>query len=262
MRKTVIKSSRKQGKILNVGLNSTSTRGVLSFVRDSLARGYKFWISTPNPEIVLQAQDDRNLFKALETSDMAIPDGVGLTYAARFLSQPGINLIKGRELFIELIKLANKKGWKVFLLGGGTGVAKDAALNLRKNFKKVRIAFFQGPFLNKEAQPRTFKDITIEKDTVAQINYFKPQLLFVAFGAPKQEKWVYKNLSKLDVGGAMVVGGTLDYIAGKADLPPKWARKNFEWLWRLLSQPRRFPRILRATVVFPWKVFLSKVKKA
>jgi N-acetylglucosaminyldiphosphoundecaprenol N-acetyl-beta-D-mannosaminyltransferase len=262
MRKMTIKSSRKQGKILSVGLNSTSTSSVLSFVRDSLARGYKFSISTPNPEIVLQAQDDLNLLKALEAADLAIPDGVGLTYAARFLGQPVINLIKGRELFIELIKLANKKGWKVFLLGGGTGVAKGAAINLRKNFKRVRIAFFQGPTINKEAQPETVEDISKEKDAIAQVNEFKPQLLFVAFGAPKQEKWVYNNLPKLDVGGAMVVGGTLAYIAGRAHLPPKWARKNFEWLWRLVSQPSRFPRILRATVVFPWKVFLSKVKKA
>lgn len=287
-------SFRKQGKILSIGLNSTSKAQVLAFVRDSITRGYKFWISTPNPEIILAAQKDLELHKALESSDLAIPDGIGLAQAATFISLPlpknhlirffislfqgvtvglatffnkewllsSLRIIKGRELFIELIKLASKKRWKVFLLGGEPSIAKSAGLNLRKSFKRVRIAYAQGPRLNFIGEPASARDRVSQEEAVAQINEFNPQLLFVAFGAPKQEKWVDKHLPKLKVGGAMVVGGALDYMAGKAQLSPKWAEGGFEWLWRLFTQPWRVGRIFRATVLFPWKVFLSKLKSA
>jgi len=255
---------RKYGKILNTGLNSTSKSKVLAFVRDSIYRGYKFWISTPNPEIILAAEKDHQLHKALENSDLAIPDGVGLLFAAKFLGLGEIKIIKGREMFIELIKLASNKGWKVFLLGGKPGYAKSAGLNLRKTFKGVRIAYAQGPQINSNGDPDSLEDIENQKDAIAQINEYQPQLLFVAFGAanPKQEKWIYKNLPKLKIGGAMGVGGTLDYLAGKAPLPPKWAEGTFEWLWRLYTQPWRFGRIIRAIILFPWKVFLSRLKSA
>jgi N-acetylglucosaminyldiphosphoundecaprenol N-acetyl-beta-D-mannosaminyltransferase len=258
-RKTA-KTSLKQGKILKISLNSTSRAQVLAFVRDSIARGYKFWISTPNPEIILQAERDDELAKAIEDSDIAIPDGVGLIYAAKFLGLPKINLIKGREMFMDLVALASKKGWKIFLLGGGPGVAKEAGQNLRKTFKKVRIAVSSGPTYNKEGEPVNLKGLSVHKETLAQINEFAPDLLFVAFGAPKQEKWVFKNLPRLKVGGAMVVGGTFDYIAGKATLPPKWmAKAGLEWLWRLMIQPTRFVRIIKATIIFPLKVLLSRL---
>jgi N-acetylglucosaminyldiphosphoundecaprenol N-acetyl-beta-D-mannosaminyltransferase len=253
---------RKYGKILNTGLNSTSTEKVLAFVRDSVSRGYKFWISTPNPEIILAAQKDPELHKALENSDLAIPDGVGLLFAARFLGMGEIKIIKGREMFMDLIQLASKRGWKVFLLGGAPGVAKTAGLNLRKTFKGVRMAYFSGPKLNSRAEPVGEADFKAEKETIAQINEFKPQILFVAFGAPKQEKWIYKHIEELKIGGAMVIGGTIDYLAGIAPLPPKWAEGSLEWFWRLITQPRRIGRVLRATILFPWKVFLSRLKAA
>ena len=283
---------RKYGKILNTGLNSTSTGKVLAFVRDSVSRGYKFWISTPNPEIISLAEKDPELHKALENSDLAIPDGIGLAQAAKFLSlgapknlfirllvllfqgaavglatffkkewlTSSLKIIKGRELFIELIKLASKKRWRVFLLGGEPSVAKSAGLNLRKSFKIVRIAYAQGPRLNFRGEPASERDRVSQEEVVSQINEFKPHLLFVAFGAPKQEKWVDKHLPKLKVGGAMVVGGTIDYLAGEAELPPKWMEEaGLEWVWRLIRQPWRVKRIFMAFPTFPLKVFWYKL---
>jgi N-acetylglucosaminyldiphosphoundecaprenol N-acetyl-beta-D-mannosaminyltransferase len=83
----------------------------------------------------------------------------------------------------------------------------------------------------------------------------------VAFGNPKQEIWLYKNLAKLRVGGAMAVGGTFRYIAGMSKLPPKWMEKiGLEWLWRLFTEPRRLGRVFRAVVVFSIKVSLYKLR--
>jgi N-acetylglucosaminyldiphosphoundecaprenol N-acetyl-beta-D-mannosaminyltransferase len=128
------------------------------------------------------------------------------------------------------------------------------------SLKKIKIESAGGPFLDKEARPISKDDALIEKEVVKAINKFRPHLLFVAFGAPKQEKWAYKWLDKLEVGGVMVVGGAFDFIAGRAKLPPEWMEKaGLEWLWRLLHQPRRLGRIFVATIVFPVRVFWTKL---
>jgi N-acetylglucosaminyldiphosphoundecaprenol N-acetyl-beta-D-mannosaminyltransferase len=253
--------ARKQAKILGIGVNSTSKTRVLRFVRNCLAQGAKFFIITPNPEQIMLAQKDKKFAKILNSADLALPDGIGLVWAAKFLRLPGPRkVIKGREMFLELIKLANKKTWKVFLLGGREKVAEKTKNNLEKSFKKVKIRVTEGPNLDNEAKPVTKEDSLIEKDVMNLINKFKPHLLFVAFGAPKQEKWVYKWLEKLECGGVMVVGGTFDYLAGSVSLPPKWIGKlGFEWLWRLICQPWRFKRIFRSVIIFPLKVFWSKL---
>jgi N-acetylglucosaminyldiphosphoundecaprenol N-acetyl-beta-D-mannosaminyltransferase len=253
-------SERKYGRILDIPLNSTSVVKVLAFVRDSLARRRKFYIVTPNPEIVLLAQKDPLLKRALTLADIAVPDGVGLSYASSFLGLGKLNPIKGRELFMELVTLANKKGWNIFLMGGEEGIAEKVAQNLSKGFKSVKIAFSPGARYNLEGEPINEVEKGIERETLEKLNEFKPELLFVGLGAPKQEKWILRNLKNLNIGGAMAVGGTLDYIAGKASLPPKRAEKRFEWLYRLYKEPKRVKRIFRAVIVFPLRILVERLK--
>lgn len=286
------KTERKYDKILNVELNSTSMTKVLAFVRDSLGRRKKFSIVTPNPEIILAAGGDKDLADAINKASLAIPDGIGLSQAARFLSLPAprnilfrapvcflqglwvglatflarnwvqeaLPIIKGRKLFMELIKLANKKGWRVFFLGGEKGEARGAGERLRRSFKRLRIAYFQGPMLNADAVPVGEADRDIQRESVEQINEFKPDILFVGFGASKQEKWLMKWLVSLDVGGAMVVGGTFRYFSGDAELPPEWMEEyGLEWVWRLITEPWRIKRVLTAFPIFPLKVFWYKL---
>ena len=287
--------SRKQAKILGIKLDSTSRAQVLRFVRSRLARarsGMPFFIVTSNPEIVMQAQKDRKLAEILNSADLVLPDGTGLAQAAKFLSLPApkprvvrtlillvqgalvglatffrrdwlfhsLNLIKGREIFLEFCKLANKKGWRVFLLGGKNGVAEETKQVLKCNLKRIEIEALDGPMLNLAANPVSKKDKKMEDQAVSAINKFKPHLLFIAFGAPKQEKWLSKWLSKLDVGGVMTVGGTFNYLAGCSKLPPAQMEKiGLEWLWRLIVEPWRFRRVLRAFPIFPLKVFWFKL---
>lgn len=255
------KTSRKFGQILNIGITSTSKAKVLAFVRDSISHRSKFFIVTPNPEIILGAQEDERLFKALNSSDLSLPDGVGLGFAGHFLGLPSFNLIKGREMFLDLVKLANKKHWKIFLLGGKSNEAQAAAEVLSRSLKGIKIDYDKGPVLNNSGEPVSQSDIAEEKNTIAMINKFAPQILFVGFGAPKQEKWTAKWYRELNIGGAMVVGGTFNYISGKASLPPKWMEEaGLEWLWRLITQPWRASRIFKAVVIFPLKVLLYKLK--
>jgi N-acetylglucosaminyldiphosphoundecaprenol N-acetyl-beta-D-mannosaminyltransferase len=249
------KKDLKVGQILGINVNSTSASSVLMSVEQFISDNVKFYIVTPNPELVLMAQKIPNLKLALNSADIAVADGVGLKIA-----NPSLNIIKGRELFVDLIKLANKNNWKVFLLGGLNDEAELTAKKLRIYNLQCKIEYNEGPKLNNNAEPKTKEDKKIEDDSIEQINKFKPDLLFVAFGNPKQEIWIHKNLSRLNIGGAMAVGGTFRYIAGTSKLPPKWmARCGLEWLYRVITEPKRIGRIFRAVVVFPIRLLLSKL---
>ena len=287
-------SVRKQGIMFNIRLDSTSRSKVLAYVRDFINKKRKFYVVTPNPEIFLMAQEDKSLLNAINGATLALPDGVGLAMADRFLKLTapknilikipagilqgigvglsifvnkkwllsGLNILKGREVFMDLVSLANKRGWKTFLLGGKGSEAQDVVEKLKLNYKKVKFEYAPGPTLNDEAKPVSESDIKMQNDVIYRINNFKPQLLFVAFGAPKQEKWIYEWLPKLDIGGAMVVGGAFSYIAGHSKLPPKWMEGiGLEWVWRLIAEPWRAGRIIKASIVFPWKVFLYKLSQ-
>jgi N-acetylglucosaminyldiphosphoundecaprenol N-acetyl-beta-D-mannosaminyltransferase len=284
---------RKYVKILGINVTSTSADRVLSLVRSRIKENKKFYIVTPNPEIVLAAQKDLKLAMTLNKASISLVDGVGLSQASKFLTLPAPRFtlmrlvicliqgfavglatffaknwlyselapIKGRRMFLDLIRLANKKGWKVFFLGGRSDEASEAARKLKQSYKKIRIGSSAGPILNRGAEPLTSDEVIEEKRVVKQINDYQPDLLFIGMEAPKQEKWLGKWLPKLNVGGAMVVGGTFRYIAGYSPLPPKWlANSGLEWIWRLLTEPYRLRRIINAWPVFPVKVFLYKMR--
>lgn len=254
---------QKHEKILGVRVNSTSTASVLRKVSAHLAKKTKFFVVTPNPEIVLASQADPLLRKILNSANLSLPDGVGLKFANLILNSRSLKTIHGRKVFNEILSLANKKSWKIFLLGGENWVNQKAVLFLREKFPKINISGAGGPNLDKDAVPVSERDIEVVKETIDRINRFGPDILFVGLGAPKQEKFIYKWLPKLNVRGAMVIGGALDYLAGKYPLPPKFMENlELEWLWRLITQPWRVVRIIKATLVFLFVVVLAKFKRS
>lgn len=251
-------NAQKLAQIMEIKVNSSSVDSVLTGVENLISHNSIFYIVTPNPELVLASQTDSKLKKALNGATFSIPDGVGLKIA-----DPKLKIIKGRELFLDLVKLADRKKWKVFLLGGLNNEAELAANKLQERYKDIKILSDQGPRLNNRAGPLVEEDVEIEEKVIGNINKFAPELLFVAFGNPKQEIWIHQNLPKLNIGGAMAVGGTLRYVAGQSILPPKWmAQIGLEWLWRLVTEPKRIGRIFRAVIIFPLKFFIYKIKNS
>lgn len=262
MKKNTKKTKQKDqkfGRILGINVLSTTIPSVLARVESLISCSSKFSIVTPNPELILMAQKVPNLKNALNSADLPIPDGVGLYFAYKFLYGKPLNIIPGRRLFLELIKLATNKSWKVFLLGGLDNEADLATRQLVSLYPNILISSSKGPHLDENAEPASEVDRKLQSDVVDRINSFKPQLLFVAFGNPKQEIWIMKNAKKLNAKCIMAVGGTFRYVAGLASLPPKWMESvGLEWFWRLIHEPSRVGRIFNAVVVFPLKVFWSK----
>ena len=246
----------KNKQILGVKVHSTSRRRVLKFVTIACKDRYKFFIVTPNPVIIVEAQKYKELLLALNSADIAVPDGVGLKLAGDF------KIIKGRQLMLDLFNLANRQKLKIFLLGSNKKTI-DKSLNLvSKSYQGIMVRGSSGPKINKLAQTISKADKRLEQEALKAINNFRPGILFVAFGAPKQEIWVKNHLKELNVGGVMVVGGALDYFAGTAKVPPNFVSQiGLEWLWRLFYQPKRLKRIFNAVVVFPWLVLKERLNK-
>lgn len=218
--------------ILGVKISKVDYQSAMKAVERFLGDSKKRYIVTPNPEFIVRAQKDRQFCQILNRADLAVPDGAGLRVGTR---------VTGTDLMIRLCELAAKKGYSIFLLGGRNGAAEEAAKRLKMRFANLNIVG------------------TCEGDSPEGI--IAADFLFVAYGAPKQERWIAENLSQIPVKVAMGVGGAFDFIAGKRKRAPRLLRRlGLEWLWRLVQEPQRLPRILNAAVKFPLLVFLHKFK--
>lgn len=253
----------KQRNIFGIKINITNKQEVLDFVNSRLDSKEKFYIVTPNPENVLIAKDDWLLKKAIVHSTLSIPDGIGLKFAFKYLYGLPLEIIKGRELFLDIIKIADDRKLKVYLFGGEYHEAEKAKHVLEKTCKNIIFKTnYQFPQYDKNCQPISEIDRKLHKRIVGSIKMFEPDFIFVAMNTPKQEKWIFRNFFRLKATGAMAVGGTFNYIAGNMKLPPRWMEKlGLEWVYRLIQEPKRLKRILNAFPIFPWKVFMWKLRK-
>lgn len=239
--------------VLGVKITSTDMEEVLLEIQwrlmpkwPSRPKERPFWIVTANPEIVLAASEDAAYKNVINSADLVVADGVGLRLAAAKLK-----IVRGRELVEKLLG----QGYKVFFLGGQGGVAQKMVDKYGGEASEGS-QDIKSEILNPNSQINTNDQI------LNRINKYKPDILLVAYGAPWQEKWIEQNLDKLDVKVVMGVGGTFDYLTDKTVLPPKWmAAIGMEWLWRALHDPKHWKRVWRAVVVFPWKVFRSKMSQ-
>lgn len=237
-------------KILDVKIDEFTFTQVMTKITTFLKSRKLHQIVTVNPEFVLAAQKDIDFKNVLNNSDLSVPDGFGLKIGAWILGKKIGERLTGVDLTWELAKLASKNGFSIFFLGAAPGVAKKAALNIKKVYPSCKIAGY-------------YAGTPEEKGIVDKINHSNADILFVAFGAPKQDKFIYQNRTKLKVKIAIGIGGTFDYISGIIPRAPLWMRKiGLEWLYRLIKQPKRASRIFRAVIIFPLTVFFSRFIKS
>jgi N-acetylglucosaminyldiphosphoundecaprenol N-acetyl-beta-D-mannosaminyltransferase len=234
--------------ILNVPIDHTSYTDVVARATEWMSGDVCRLVFTPNPEMVVAAQKNPAFMSAMQSSDLNPPDGSGLILAAR-LRGVKLNRVTGVDAAEYLIAAAAKNNWRIYLLGGGRGVAAAAATKLSTHYKGLDITISDLGFLVDRVGSSSQTN-----QVLADISAHRSHLLLVALGAPKQELWLTQNraaLSRAGVKVAMGIGGAFDYWAGTARRAPKAIRSlGLEWLWRLFTQPRRLGRILRATFVF------------
>ena len=202
-------------------------------------------VVTVNPEIIIAAQRDEEFKRVLNEAALSLPDGVGVLWAARYLGHPLRERVTGVDTMERLAALAARRGWRLFLLGAAPGVAAGAAARLEEKNPGLIVA---GSYAGSPAP-------AAEEEILARIGAAQAQILFVAYGAPWQDKWIYRLRARLGVAVAMGVGGAFDFIAGAAPRAPRWLQNlGLEWLHRLSHQPWRWRRML-ALPQFVWLVW-------
>src|SRR3989344_6959928 len=234
-------------KILGVGITNSTKEKILEYILKSLEKkDKKLFVVTPNPEFLVLANKDSGFRKVLNNADLALPDGVGVIFAGRILGNSFEERVTGVDLMNDLIFHVAKKPITVGFLGGRDGVAEKTAECLQKKHPKLKIGFIgeEWPDDSSKYNVASIKYEKTEKGTngIRATKYMlhATDILFVAFGAPKQEMWINENLQNLPVKVAIGVGGAFDYISGKTPRAPLFLRSiGFEWLYRLVIQPWR-----------------------
>lgn len=205
-------------------------------------------IFTPNPEIVMMAQKDLEYKNILADGDLVIPDGIGIIMASKIKKLGLEKRLPGIEMMERILKYCNNAKKSIYLLGSSVENVKNAAANIKEAYPNITVAGYHSGYF----------DDAEELKIVDNINEVKPDILFVAMGAPKQEKWMYKYRKILNVNVAMGVGGAVDVWSGAVKRAPRLFRKiGLEWLHRIVTNPKR---IFRSFVLpqFLLKVLLSK----
>lgn len=210
-------------------------------------------VFTPNPEQLVMAEEDQDFNKTLLQADILVPDGMGLVWASKILAKNSADVIKeripGRFVVASLLRFASREKLSVLLIGG-----RDYSTTKEVTVEGATISWLEG--YEKVIEPSPIEEQTL----LENLRKIKPDLVFVAFGAPHQEKWLVAHKKILQQSGvkvAMAVGGSFDYLLGKVPLPPDFMSKNgLEWLFRLITQPWRWRRQLKLInfVILVWKM--------
>ncbi|HNZ86151.1 MAG TPA: WecB/TagA/CpsF family glycosyltransferase [bacterium] len=242
--------------ILTVNIDNINYEKTLEKIQEFINDDKQHYIVTPNPEIILKAAKDLKYRMILNNADLSLPDGFGIILASIFLGNPIYTRVTGSDLSNRLFKLANDKQYKIFLLGGMGDSAQTAKTKLELKYKDIKVVGATSGFEN-------IKDIKAEENEsiINSINNSGAQILFVGYGAPFQEQWIFDNLSKMqNVKVALGIGGVIDFASGYATRAPKIFRCiGMEWFWRLITEPYRIDRIFNAVVIFSWNVLKWKI---
>ncbi|OPY83130.1 MAG: putative N-acetylmannosaminyltransferase [Smithella sp. PtaU1.Bin162] len=237
-------------KILNIWVDPLSREEAIARVSGYLKNGKRpHAIFASNPEKNFSVPADPDLYKVYKEADILLPDGVGVVYAARLLHNRTFSRIPGSEFIFNVCQLAAKEGYGVFVYGAREDVNAGAVKSLRKRFQGLRIVGRANGYEN-------------HLDALERINASKAEILFIALGSPKQEKWFSDFRSELKyVKVVQGIGGTLDTITGAVKRAPHfWCRHNLEWLYRLITDPRRISR-QKVLPIFAGLVLLEKSKQ-
>lgn len=212
------------------------------------------FVVTVNPEIVVQSIMDPEFRKILAASSINTADGVGISWAIQRLYNQKVERITGSDSFLDICRLCATHNESVFLYGAMPDVASNTVQYLRKHIPELSIQDFYSP--SRPLIP--FEELPFD----TQYYLKRASVIFVALGAPNQEKWIYNNLDKLPKCKLIIgIGGSFDFVSGHVRRAPSWVCKiGMEWVYRLARQPARWRRMLRLPV-FALNVMLLKISE-
>lgn len=241
-------------QILGITISTLSRNDLLLTIKTHLTSQHNItpvFITTINPEIIMHAQHDTSFAHILNTSSIQTADGIGVIWAARYLHGIHLERITGIDLMIDIAQHAAQASQSIFLLGAQEGIAEKAAYSLQQQIPRLHMieTYAGNPLCDFNKLPQAVQE-----------KIKRAHIIFVAYGAPHQEQWIYRNLPHLSTCKiAIGVGGAFNFIAGKIKRAPLWLQKlGLEWLYRLYQEPWRIQRMSKLPF-FVAKVIRAKI---
>ncbi len=222
--------------MLGVAFDAVTMDEALARIEAMVASGQPHYVVTPNVDFLVQARRDAELRRILLEASLVLCDGTPLVWTSRWLGNPLPERVAGADLAPRLIARAAQKNWRLFLLGATPEANAEAAARLRAQYPSLALAgHYSPPF-----SPLHEMD---HDDIARRIRAARPDILFVSFGCPKQEKWIARHYQALGVPVCLGVGAVIDFLAGRVSRAPRWMQRGgLEWLYRLAQEPRRLFR--------------------
>jgi N-acetylglucosaminyldiphosphoundecaprenol N-acetyl-beta-D-mannosaminyltransferase len=237
--------------------NCSSDQVCSSIIAHALAQGKPSYVITPNAQHIVLLEKERRLQQIYDHADLVVADGISILMAARLYGRALKERVAGVDIFKQLCGMAAEAGLHVFLLGGRPGSAELAADALLAAHPNLRCTTYC-PALGFE------QDEVALAETAQAVRDAQPDILFVAFGAPKQEYWIYDHGLQLSVPVCIGVGGSFEIVGGVIPRAPQWAQNiGCEWLYRLCREPRRmWRRYLIGNLEFASIVVRQRIRRS
>jgi N-acetylglucosaminyldiphosphoundecaprenol N-acetyl-beta-D-mannosaminyltransferase len=221
--------------ILGMRVDCVSPAETLTAIDQFVALKTPHHIVTADASMVVTARHDPELHAIIDAADLVTPDGAGILWASRLFGTPIPHRVSGVDLVGELCRLSPSKGYRLFFFGSGPRVAEEAAVKMRAHFPGTQIVGTRDGYFSAEQEP----------EIVAQIQATQADIVLVALGIPKQEKWIAKHKAELGASVLIGVGGSFDVFSGRVKRAPLIMQRNgFEWLYRLLQNPKKINKVL------------------
>ncbi|MGO8670890.1 MAG: WecB/TagA/CpsF family glycosyltransferase [Capsulimonadaceae bacterium] len=221
-------------RLLGLRVDCVAPDAALVQIEDYIASRTPRHVVTADASMVVIAKSDPELESIVDNADMVTADGSGILWAARRLRLAIREKVSGVDLVAELSRLSAEKGYRLYFLGAAPQVAEQAAANLAARYPGVQIVGTHDGYFTAEQ----------EHGVVEEIAALKPDVLFVAMGIPKQEKWISRHKERLGVPVSLGIGGSFDVYAGRVRRAPLWMQRNgLEWLYRLCADPKKITKV-------------------
>ncbi|BBM86901.1 WecB/TagA/CpsF family glycosyltransferase [Candidatus Uabimicrobium amorphum] len=247
-----VKISRDYINIFGILIRNVTMDEAIEEIMDVMDGSEKKQFCFVNPDCANIAYKNRDYFTVLKNCHYVLGDGIGIKIAGKLLGNEIKQNVNGTDLFPRLCEKLQKTSKSLFLLGAREEVIQGVASWVKENYPNLTLAGYRNGYFTQQEQ----------QQVIEQINDSKADLLLVAFGAPKQEKWIAQNQAQLHAKVAIGVGGLFDFYSGRMPRAPQWMREiGMEWVYRLYNEPRRlWRRYVIGNVVFLYRVMKQKLR--
>lgn len=218
----------KTSYVLGVPVSVTSYDEIINTIKQKITDNEKYSVVSINLNKIIKSNENSEIMEIIKSFDCFIPDGISVVRACKDLK----DRITGIDLFCKICDEHSEIGAKIFLYGAKQEIVETAKNNLIEKYKTIDIVGTENGYIKDN-------DALIE-----EINNSGANIVFIAMGSPKQERWIYQNKNRINANIFIGVGGTFDIISGKLKRAPKWVQKfGIEWLYRMIKEPKRLKNV-------------------